>query len=263
MMTPVRHAIILAAGQGRRLWPYTQTCPKCLLDVGRKTILEHQVDALRSRNIDHITVVIGYLGYRVRDVLGPRVEYVENPDFVHTSSMYSLWLAREAATEGCVILNADVLFHGGILQALQESPHPDALAVDFDAVLVEEETKVLVTGERVRALSKTLPRGDAENVGMLKFSPEGSRVLFAKIQELLGQNYRQVMVPYALNAIAPTYFLAAVPVHGLPWIEIDFPEDYQRACDVIYPAIHKDRLVAVSLSAAARSAHRVKGVPAS
>jgi choline kinase len=260
MMKSIKHAIILAAGQGRRLWPYTKDRPKCLLEVGGKTILEHQLEALRSQCVDHITVVTGYLGHRVRDIVGKRVRCVQNAQYATTSSMYSLWLARDVAVEGCIILNADVLFHAGILQSLLESPHPDAIAVDFDAVLDEEETKVLVVGERVSALSKTLPRGDAENVGMLKFSPQGSSVLFAKIRQLLQQNYRQEMVPYALNALAPTHFLAAIPVRGLPWIEIDFPADYQRACDVIYPAILKDRHASLSLSGlASRYADRGHG----
>lgn len=245
-MTTSKHAIILAAGQGSRLWPYTQDRPKCLLDIGGKTLLEHQVKALRGQDVERITVVTGYLGHKVREVLGVQVEYVHNPHFLHTSSMYSLWLARAMARYGCIVLNADVLFHAGILQALQECPYPDALAIDFEAELAEEETKVMVQGERVRALSKALPRGDAENVGMLKFSTNGSHVLFAKIDELLARNHHQKMVPYAVNAIASTHFLAAVPVQGLPWIEIDFPEDYQRACDVIYPAIQQAQHAALA-----------------
>jgi choline kinase len=238
-MRSITHAIILAAGQGRRLLPYTHDRPKCLLDIGGKTILEHQVETLRSCHVDHITVVTGYLGSKVRDVLGTQVHYTANPDFETTSSMYSLWLARHAATAGCIILNADVLFHVNILQRLLASASPDAVAVDCDAHLAEEETKVLISGSRVQALSKSLPRGDAENVGMLKFGTQGSRVLFAKIQALLDQNHRREMVPFALNAIAPEHVLTAVPVQGLPWIEIDFPADYHRACDVIYPAIRR------------------------
>lgn len=103
-MPSIIHAIILAAGQGRRLLPYTQDRPKCLLDVGGKTILERQVEALRSCHVDHITVVTGYLGSKVRDVLGTQARYTANTDFETTSSMYSLWLARHAATAGCIIL---------------------------------------------------------------------------------------------------------------------------------------------------------------
>ena len=191
-------------------------------------------------------MVTGYLGHKVQDVLGGRVQYVENTHFSTTSSMYSLWLARKVATEGCIILNSDVLFHGGILQALLESPHPDALAVDVDAVLAEEETKVLITGERVQALGKSLPRGDGENVGMLKFSAKGGQALLAKIRELLTQDYHREMVPFAVNALVPDYVVAALSVQGLPWLEIDFPEDYLRARDVIYPAICEAGFASVS-----------------
>ena len=117
-MTPIKQAIILAAGQGHRLWPYTQDRPKCLLDIGGKTILEHQVHALLAQGIDRITVVTGYLGHMIRDVLGEQAQYITNQHYTETSSMYSLWLARGAALEGCLILNADVFFHPGILRRL-------------------------------------------------------------------------------------------------------------------------------------------------
>jgi choline kinase len=236
----VTQAIILAAGQGRRLWPYTKDRPKCLLDIGGRSIIEHQVDLLVAEGIRQITVVIGYMGPKVREVLGSRVAYCENDQFASTSSMYSLWLARDAAADGFLVVNSDVLFHRDILKSLLDSPHGDALAVDFESVLAEEEMKVQVRDGRVVALSKQLSNGDGENLGMIKLTADGSRVLFTKIDELLRQNHRQVMVPFALNAIAPSYSLAAVPVQGLPWIEIDFPEDYERARDVVYPAILRD-----------------------
>jgi len=234
-----RQAIILAAGQGRRLLPYTSNLPKCLLDIGGKTILERQVEALRSVGVSEVSVVIGYLGAKIREALGEEVSYIENSRFADTSSMYSLWLAREVAGEGFLVLNSDVLFHIGILRLLLESPHADALAVDLNSTLAEEEMKVRVRNGRVLALGKELRDGDAENLGIAKFSAAGSRVLFARIREILDQDLWNVMVPYAVNAIAHEYPLAAVAVRDLPWIEIDFPEDYLRAREVIYPAIVK------------------------
>ena len=235
----IKQAIILAAGQGTRLLPYTKDRPKCLLKVGGKTILEHQVDALCAHGVDRITVVVGYLAERVREALGARAQYIDNTCYTTTSSMYSLWLAREAAADGCLILNSDVLFHADILRALLASPHADAIAVDFDAVMAEEETKVLVTDGRVQALSKALPRGDGENVGMLKFSATGAKALFQTIESRLDQGHVMEMAPFAVNALAPHHAIAAVSVNSLPWLEIDFPEDYQRACEVIYPAIRR------------------------
>jgi choline kinase len=215
--------------------------PKCLLDVGGKTIVEHQVEMLTASGVEQVAVVIGYLGHKVRDVLGAKVRYFENTVYQQTSSMYSLWLAREVTEDGFLVINSDVLFHGEILKSLLNSLHPDALAVDFAAKLAEEEMKVRVKDGRVCALSKELRNADAENVGMIKFCAAGSELLLAKIAELLDQGQSRVMVPYAVNAIASGYPLAAVSVQGLPWIEIDFPEDYQKAREVVFPAILKNQ----------------------
>jgi choline kinase len=238
----IKDAVILAAGQGRRLWPFTQNVPKSLLDVGGESILECQVRALRSSKIDRITIVVGHRGDRIRTLLGDTVSYVENPDYLDTSSMYSLWLARDSlrAQRGFLVLNSDVLFHIGILHAVLDSPFKDALAVDFDAALNEEAMKVVVRDRRVMALGKELTGGHGENVGMVKVSAETNPILFSTIESLLESEKRQAMVPDAVAAIAQSCPIYAVPVDGLPWIEIDFPEDYRWARDRVYPALLTD-----------------------
>lgn len=233
----VEKAIILAAGQGRRLLPYTQDRPKCLLDFGGRTLIEIQIAAFRSCGIKDVTVVIGYRGDRVRERLGDQVRYVENSRYESTSSMYSLWLAGRSFQEGCIVLNSDVLFHPGILRKLLASESPNALAMDFNAHLNEEEMKVLVEGNRVKGLSKSFTRADGENVGMLKFDKNGLKMLIDTIEFFLGQGYFSEMVPFAVNAMASKCFIEAVSVDRLPWIEIDFPEDYERALKEIYPVV--------------------------
>lgn len=233
----VEKAIILAAGQGRRLLPYTQDRPKCLLDFGDRTLIEIQIAAFRSCGIEDVTVVVGYRGDRVRERLGDQVRYVENNRYDNTSSMYSLWLAGKGFQENCIVLNSDVLFHPGILRKLLSSKSPNALAMDFDAHLNEEEMKVLVEGNRVKGLSKSFTRADGENVGMLKFDKNGLKMLIETIEFFLGQGYFEEMVPFAVNAMSSKCFIEAVSVDRLPWIEIDFPEDYERALREIYPAV--------------------------
>ncbi len=58
-LQPTR-ALILSAGQGRRLLPFTADRPKCLIELDGRTVLERQIDNLRAGGIDHITVVTGY-----------------------------------------------------------------------------------------------------------------------------------------------------------------------------------------------------------
>jgi len=185
--------------------------------------------------------------------LNGRAQLLLNPRHAETNSLYSLWLAREFAAGGFVLLNADVLFDPEILLRVLRSPHPEALAVERRGQFSPEEMKVELAGDRILAMSKDLPaeRAHAENLGVLKFSPEGARLLFDRIEELLAAGGEKQFCPYAFNAIAAHRPLHAVAVNGLPWIEIDFADDLLRAREEVLPAILARRAAAPAVPAKA------------
>lgn len=234
-------AIILAAGQGKRLGALTAERPKCLLEVDGKPIVQHQIDALRSVGIKVFIVVTGFGAEHVRDVLGEQVLYIHSSEYATTNSLYSFYLARGQTADGFVLLNGDVLFHPQVARAVLESPHPDAAAVDFRDGLGEEETKVKVEGEgRIVAITKDMPPAlsDGENVGLLKFSGPGARRVVEKTASLVSAGARRAWVIAAFHAMVSEHPIYAVPTSGLPWIEIDFIEDLQRAVQEIAPRCH-------------------------
>lgn len=236
-------AIILAAGRGNRLGALTEREPKCFLPVGPQTLLEHQLEALARFGVSPVVVVAGYHSELVAARVNGLAHVVENPRHATTNSLYSLWLAREHAREGFVLLNADVLFDPEVLRRVLESPYPQAFAVERRSRFEAEEMKVELEGDRIRAMSKTLEpaRSHAENVGVLKFSAAGARRLFARIEALLAAGGEQQFCPYAFNALADELPLQAVPVEDLPWIEIDFLEDLRRAREEVWPAMEARR----------------------
>jgi choline kinase len=132
-----------------------------------------------------------------------------------------------------------VLFHPLILRKLLESHYPDALTMSKQEGMGEEEMKVRVNSDRVIDISKAITphQADGENIGIVKFSPNGSKVLFEKIDELIFQGIVNKWAPFAFQQIASYHHLHAVDIGDLPWIEIDFAEDYERAKEVIYPQI--------------------------
>src|ERR1051325_634940 len=97
-------AIILAAGKGTRL-DGAAVKPKCLVEIGGITLLRRQIETLRSHNFKKIVVVIGFAPDSIREECGKEITFVENIQFAETSSLYSLWLAREHLTDGFVVLN--------------------------------------------------------------------------------------------------------------------------------------------------------------
>jgi choline kinase len=233
-------AIILAAGKGTRL-DGAAVKPKCLVEIGDSTLLHRQIDTLRSLNVREIVVVVGFGAESIRQECDHEISFVENAKFAETSSMYSLWLAREHLTGGFVVLNSDVLFHPQMLADLLESDHENALLLsDTDAgPLGDEEMKVRVKDQLVVDMSKEMDPLDAdgENVGIVKFGASGAKRLIDYMDALIGAGEVKHWAPRAFLEFARNHRLHAVSTRGLPWIEIDFPEDYQRAVHEVLPGI--------------------------
>src|SRR5215213_2539197 len=164
-------AIILAAGKGTRL-NGVDLKPKCLFEVGDRTLLDRQMSALREAQIDEIVLVLGFEAERILRRCPPSTSFVINERFGETSSLYSLWLAKEHLVDGFVVLNCDVLFHPQLLTKLLTAPVDDALLVDFvgaqRSALGEEEMKVKVRDGLVVDISKAMDpaEADGENVGV-------------------------------------------------------------------------------------------------
>jgi len=232
-------AIILAAGESKRMISLTANLPKCLLKIGDKSIIQHQISSLHHYGLDDIIIVTGFFEDKVKAVCGNKVHYISNPRFTETNSIYSLWLAKEETREGFVVLNSDVLFHPMVLGKLLSSNYPDALTISKQEGMGEEEMKVKVNSDRVIDISKEISphQADGENIGIVKFSPKGAKVLFEKMDELISQGIVNRWLPFAFQQIASYHHLYAVDIGDLPWIEIDFKEDYERAKKVIYPRI--------------------------
>jgi choline kinase len=241
--------IILAAGKGSRLNGTAKEAPKCLVEAGGTTLVERQIVALQRAGIHDITVVVGCQADRVRRVCGHRVTYVENAQYAQTNSMYSLWMARPLLYEGFVVLNCDVIFHPVLLHDLLTARHENALLLAYrepdQPAFGDEEMKVSVRCGRVVDMSKTMDpaKADGENLGIVKFGPTGAAALVDIMDRLIDGGGVRDWAPRAFAEFAKTLALHAIGTRGLPWIEIDFPEDYHRAVRDVLPRIESGQLL--------------------
>jgi choline kinase len=235
-------AVILAAGRGDRLREVIGDGNKCLAPIGGLTLLERQIRSLRGCGVDAVTIVAGYRAADIRRVCDNSIEIVVNADYDSTNSLYSLWLTRERLRDGFVVLNGDVLFHDQLLGDLLTSRDEDALlmAAHRGEDYSDEEMKIRVRAGCVADIAKTLAPGDTdgENVGIAKFGVDGAAVLVEALDEAIegGEGTRHFL-PRAFATFARRRPLRVVETRGFPWIEIDFPEDYRRACADVLPAI--------------------------
>jgi choline kinase len=229
--------VILAAGEGKRLAPMGWTRPKCLLEFGGQTLLDNIVKSLLEQSIDKITIVLGYQKQTVEKVMLKyplKWDIVVNEDYADTNTIYSLWLARDFLNEDFIYFNADVLFDRRIVSLLLGSGHPDlsGLAVDVKQCGQEEVKVVTDDSYRITAIGKKLAPQDCygEFVGIAKFSKTACRSLVSSLDNYNRQpKQRQLFFESAVNNILKAHTFIAVPIGDLVAIEIDSPQDYQRA----------------------------------
>jgi len=236
---PVR-AIILSAGQGRRLLPLTENTPKCLLPILGKTIVERQIDALLANGISEITVVTGFQSTLVETVLQKRyadlgkINSLFNPFFGVADNLASCWIARFAMDTDFVLLNGDTVFEAALLaQVLSSDPAPITLSIDRKPIYDADDMKVQLddTGW-VKHVNKTMSADqiDAESVGLIFFREHGAQEFRSAVEAAL-RNETELKSWYLtiIDALAGKQMVQPCSVSKHLWCEIDFSADLARA----------------------------------
>jgi choline kinase len=252
-------AIIIAAGMGRRLAPYTDEMPKCLVPIAERPIMRWQMDALRANGIDEFVIVRGYLGdvlTRRADELGDgAIRFVDNADFQANNILLSLFCA-DAEIEGPLILTySDIIFTDDVVRALLACDGDVSLIIDRDFADIYDgrtdhpldEAEVSDLDERGlvhRVGKRSLPAAEAwgEFIGLMKLSAEGTRWLrdawtslsaeyadrhdqpFQRAKEFRNA-YLTDILQHLIDAGRP---VTPVEIRGR-WREIDTVQDLQRA----------------------------------
>jgi choline kinase len=232
-------AVILAAGSGTRLRPLTFSTPKCLLDVGGRTILARQLDRVRAAGIRRAVVVTGYLADQVEDhlrLVPPPipVTLAPNPVFATTGNCMSVLAARiHVETAGIVLCDGDVVLSGDALARLVTSPASTALLVDTETALADEEMKVrLDAAGLVRELSKEIEPALAagESIGVQKVGGPALPIFWATLEAMQeagdDQGYYEGALQRMLDAGVP---IRTVTVGRDEWTEIDDHRDLDDA----------------------------------
>jgi len=251
-------AIILSAGQGKRLLPLTTDLPKCLLSVQGKTLIEWQIHELQKCGIHRIRVVTGYRAAEVNQLLHERYESDEistiyNDAYAITDNLVSCWTACREMNEDFVILNGDTIFEAAVLKRLLKSPdRPVTVAVNHKGAYDADDMKVMLEGERLVRIGKDLPpeKVHAESIGMILFRGKGPTLFRRSVQKALEEPaagkkwYLSVIDDMARQM--PVWTCA---VNGLQWCEVDYQADIEHAARVVdVCADHDDKSGAVCRS---------------
>jgi len=240
--------IVLAAGVASRLRPLTDNMPKCLLQIGRKTILQRTMDNLISNGIDEIIIVTGYLQAQILAYVAKvypdlTVHFIYNKNFDSTNNIYSLWLAREQIdNDAIILLDSDIVFDKHIIQLLLESEHANCLAMRSAAEMDEEEMKVRISEDmRISEISKKIKPALAagESMGIASFDES----FVSELMKIVGRRVEQegrVNDFYEAafqEAISKGSALYAVDIGDAGCVEIDTAEDIEFTINKVVGAL--------------------------
>lgn len=241
-------AIIIAAGTGSRLGEYSKEKPKTLVEISGTPILGYTLNNLIKAGIKDIVIVTGYMADKIREFINKEydnklnVSYVHNEIYDKTNNIYSIYLAKdELIGSDFLLINSDVLFHEEILRALMESEKKGVvLSVDFSVKLGEEEMKVKIDGDTIVKISKKIPpeEADGEYIGLTRIDKDFSSVFFESVEKTIKEKGTGVFYEEAFQTmIDDGNKLRYESTKGLPWIEIDTPEDLKVAQETIAPKL--------------------------
>lgn len=239
--------IILAAGRGSRLHPYTADCPKCLTELGGASLIERQLATLRACGIDDIVIVTGYRADMLN--LGG-THQAHNAEWETTNMVESLFAAEGAFTDDIIVAYSDIIYEPRVLEALQGSEAPVSVIVDkawraywefrFDDPLSDAES--LVIGDNglisdIGNMVKHIDEIEAQYIGLMRFSGAGVQALRDARQSMRDAERawkqkrpfeKAYMTDLLMEMILTGVSVTSVPVSS-GWLEIDTVDDFESS----------------------------------
>ena len=241
-------AIIVAAGPGSRLNPFTNQKPKCLLEVGRRTILERTLEALRGNGIENIVVVRGYCSHLINY---SGITYYQNPNFKTNNILRSLFYAEDEMNDDFIFSYSDILYSQEIVEKLVRSDADIALVADVnwtqhyegrDQHPISEAELVKVENGRVVKIGKDVvspEEAHGEFIGLAKFTKSGAERVKAAYHKVADEHptapfqhaaslEKAYMTDMIQELVDNGSLVQSVDIEG-GWMEIDTPQDLARA----------------------------------
>ncbi|HWU09050.1 MAG TPA: phosphocholine cytidylyltransferase family protein [Streptomyces sp.] len=238
--------LVLAAGAGRRLRPYTDTLPKALVPVdGEKTVLDLTLANFAEVGLTEVAVVVGYRKEAVHArkaefeaKYGVTLTLIDNDKAEEWNNAYSLWCAREVLKKGVILANGDTVHPVSVEKTLLDARgrgRKIILALDTVKTLADEEMKVITEdGKGVRRITKLMDPATAsgEYIGVTLIEPEAAEELADALKATFERDPDLYYEDGYQELVNRGFTVDVAPIGEVTWVEIDNHDDLARGREI-------------------------------
>ncbi|WP_030686752.1 sugar phosphate nucleotidyltransferase [Streptomyces globisporus] len=238
--------LVLAAGAGRRLRPYTDTLPKALVPVdGDTTILDLTLKNFAEIGLTEVAIVVGYRKeavYDRKDALeaeyGLKITLVDNDKAEEWNNAYSLWCAREVLKRGVILANGDTVHPVSVektLLAARGNGQKIILALDTVKSLADEEMKVITAeGKGVQRITKLMDPATAtgEYIGVTLIEAEAAEELADALKATFERDPDLYYEDGYQELVNRGFTVDVAPIGDVKWVEIDNHDDLAKGREI-------------------------------
>ena len=233
--------MVLAAGAGRRLRPYTDTLPKALVPVDDETtILDLTLSNFSKVGLKDVAVIVGYKSQAVEDRKkdlesrhGVNLELIFNDKAEEWNNAYSLWCARDLFSQGFLLANGDTVYPVGVQETLLANRGPAILlAVDTVKKLAEEEMKLTIDcAGNLAKITKLMDPQSAfgEYIGLTLVEPEAAEKLSSALETTWKLNPDLYYEDGYQEYVDRGGVINLQPIGEVSWVEVDNHDDLAKA----------------------------------
>ncbi|MGC5395764.1 sugar phosphate nucleotidyltransferase [Streptomyces sp. DT20] len=238
--------LVLAAGAGRRLRPYTDTLPKALVPVdGEKTVLDLTLANFAEIGLTEVAIVVGYRKEAVYDrkeeleaKYGLKIVLVDNDKAEEWNNAYSLWCAREVLKRGVILANGDTVHPVSVERTLLDARGKGQkiiLALDTVKNLADEEMKVIAEeGKGVQRITKLMDPATAtgEYIGVTLIEAEAAQELADALKATFERDPDLYYEDGYQELVNRGFTVDVAPIGEVTWVEIDNHDDLAKGREI-------------------------------
>lgn len=240
--------IILAAGMGTRLYPITKDCPKCLVNLFGKSLIEYQIEIFRKFGVDQIIVVSGHLGELISL---ENIHIIKNSNYVSTNMLETLFCAKSYMTDIVIVSYGDIIFEEQVFDKLYNSTDEISVIVDknweqfwslrFENPLDDAESLKIDKDGFIQEIGKKTTKIEdiqAQYIGLMKFSGHSLKKIKKIYEESKSTSKNNVnpinpdipfeklyLTDFLQELIRQKLKIKSIPISG-GWLELDSLNDY-------------------------------------